>query len=360
MNKFKVVIIIVSCIVASLLADVLFGNTLSAKLSTVRLFNRFQIVKPNAPIVINKKEEVRVSDTADIINAVDKAKSKVSLLVYKSEGTLKVSGGAINLTSDGFFISAKAALTAAGTNKLSVLTTDGKTFPITNVFTDSATNLVLLKAEANGISVADFGKPEDLSAGQRIAFVSGSGLPHASRFTASFVSFPQNDTTGQVFDSDRPSQSFGVQGVSGIFAGQAVVNLAGEVIGIFDGVTVISASTIKPSANAFVEKKSSISRPAYGFKYRILGQTESNFLSLPQGAQVTKSYSGQPAVTQNSPASQAGLAEGDIITSVGDVKVDVSNTLEALLQKYKSGDSVEFSISRNNTSLKITIKPASL
>jgi S1-C subfamily serine protease len=235
-----------------------------------------------------------------------------------------------------------------------------KIFPVNASYSDPATNLIMLRTDATNVPVADFGKAEDLAAGQRLIFLSASPTPYATRFTASFVSFPFSDTSGQVFDSDRPAQSFGVQGVDGVFAGQAVVNLSGEVVGIFDGVTVIPSTTLKIAASYFIDKKTNLIRSSFGFRYKILGPVEAGVLGLPQGAQLTKISNTQPAVTPKSAAAVAGLLEGDVITQVGDSKIDLNNSLETLLQKYQPGEPIILNVFRNGSNISLTIKPGVL
>jgi len=67
---------------------------------------------------------------------------------------------------------------------------------------------------------------------------------------------------------------------------------------------------------------------------------------MPQGALVkTATFKG---VQQ--------LENGDIITSVDGANVSETSTLETILQKYKTGDSVKFSVMRNKQQISITEK----
>lgn len=360
MSKKKIAFIVILSVLVGLLADVFFGSSLAARLSTVRLFGKFQILKPQAPIVINTKEEVRASDSQDILNAVDKAKSKLSVVIFNQGSTVQVAGAAINVTSDGLFVTSKSAVANAKAAPISVLTNSGESFPVTQAYSDPASNLVALKTDAHGVSVADFGKSKELVSGERIAFLAGSLKPYTSRFVASFVSFLQDDTTGQIFDSDKPSRSFGVLSASNIIPGQAVINLNGEIVGIFDGSTVVSSDVLSQAVNNFATQKANLVRPAFGFHYRVVGPTESALLKLPLGAQIAKASDNLAAVNAGSPASQAGLLEGDVITSVNDTKIDPDNSLEELLAKFKPGDGLKLFVSRAGNTITLNLQAGTL
>ncbi|MDB5190648.1 MAG: hypothetical protein JWQ96_211 [Segetibacter sp.] len=59
------------------------------------------------------------------------------------------------------------------------------------------------------------------------------------------------------------------------------------------------------------------------------------------GAKVT-------AVTKESAAEKAGLKEGDVITKIGDTKIEGSEDLIAAIGKYKANDKVDVTYKRNN------------
>lgn len=61
-------------------------------------------------------------------------------------------------------------------------------------------------------------------------------------------------------------------------------------------------------------------------------------------------------VENNSPAAQAGLQAGDIITAVGGTKVDASHSLADLIGAKKPGDKVELSVTRGAQNLKLTVE----
>jgi S1-C subfamily serine protease len=71
-------------------------------------------------------------------------------------------------------------------------------------------------------------------------------------------------------------------------------------------------------------------------------------LPVKWGAYVTKVASG-------SPASNAGLKVDDIITSIGDVKMDETHNYLNVLYTYKPGDQVTATVMRNGSEITLQI-----
>jgi membrane-associated protease RseP (regulator of RpoE activity) len=64
-------------------------------------------------------------------------------------------------------------------------------------------------------------------------------------------------------------------------------------------------------------------------------------------------------VVPNSPADDAGLEAGDIITEVNGRNVTESNPLDELIQRYDPGDWVELTVNRNGRERMIEVRLAS-
>jgi len=56
-------------------------------------------------------------------------------------------------------------------------------------------------------------------------------------------------------------------------------------------------------------------------------------------------------VTKNSPANKAGLQTYDIILAVDNIKVNNDNTLIGVLQEYRTGETVNVKVLRDNETL---------
>jgi S1-C subfamily serine protease len=60
-------------------------------------------------------------------------------------------------------------------------------------------------------------------------------------------------------------------------------------------------------------------------------------------------------VSQGSPASAAGLQQGDIIFKIGDVTLDETHSYINALFTFKPGDQVALGVMRNNEEVNLTI-----
>ena len=110
-----------------------------------------------------------------------------------------------------------------------------------------------------------------------------------------------------------------IQGAASI--GMPLVNLEGEIVGIFIGNGVIMSDTLEKGVKSILEKldrgeslNDSSSSPWHGISYQIITETYSEALNLPRhGVLVTR-------VIDKSPAAKAGLKANDVIIGIDDRK----------------------------------------
>jgi S1-C subfamily serine protease len=61
-------------------------------------------------------------------------------------------------------------------------------------------------------------------------------------------------------------------------------------------------------------------------------------------------------VAENSPASQAGLQEGDIVTRIGDVALDETHSYINTLFTFKPGDQITLEVVRGNENMQVQVR----
>ncbi len=342
----KRVVIVLVAVLISLLANVFFGRWLSAKISTLPVLNRVKILSPQAPIVINNQQVVRTSDSTDQIQAENSVKSKLSAVAWvDGNNKMTFAGSAVNLTSDGLFVTGAGTFTATG-QKYYVILSDGTTAAITSTTPDSTLGLIFFKAGTVSISPVDLGNSGDLLPGEKLLFVQNSLQSYMPRFAAGFVSQAQADSFGLVFDSDQPSRAFGVEGDSQLVFGQAAVNLSGQVVGVWNGHNFISSDVLNNDISLYLNNSQNIIHPIFGFTYSMISKTQSALSNSPQGAEVLN--------VKNKTA--GGLQQSDVIVSVDGNALSESNQLEPLLERYKTGDMAKFVVIRNGQQVNVSIK----
>jgi putative serine protease PepD len=148
----------------------------------------------------------------------------------------------------------------------------------------------------------------------------------------------QQDNLNQIFSADKPSREFGVQGLNNLLPGMAIATTDGAVAGIWDGNSIISSDVLKATQTIYFGQGGKVTRPSFGFSYQNISPVEKNISGVTEGAKVVGPIYA-PALGQ--------LRAGDIITQVNDTQVSSNNTLEELLEKINSGDSVKFTVNRS-------------
>jgi serine protease Do len=346
-GKKAIYFLIFAAVAVSLFLNALFGRFIAVKISTWPLLNRWKLISPQAPIVINTRQEVRVSDTGDVQQVINSARPKISLLVSNASGQPAVLGAAINLTADGYFVTSKSAADAQKAQNLFIKLDDGRLGRVGTTTLDSATGAVILKTDLSGVPVAGLADSKNLLAGERLVFLAPGLQDFSSVFEAGYVTKPQPEG-GEVRDADAPSRAFGVQVSPTPPAGQAVVDSSGDIAGLWDGNSVISSDVIKNLSAVFLGNKGNINRPVYGFKYKAQSAVEAKVLGAAEGARIV-------FVSPLGPAGEAGLLADDVIISWNGSDVRGNTDLEELLQQNKPGDAISLKISRGKTNLTLNL-----
>jgi len=149
-------------------------------------------------------------------------------------------------------------------------------------------------------------------------------------------------------------------------SGGPLVNIDGDVIGMNTAVASNSQNIgfsipINDLTGLIqgVEKTGQLQLPYLGVLYiPITSDVASQYnLSVSQGAYVptASQNNGQATVVSGSPASNAGVQPGDVITKVDGTAVDQKTSLTSLLDKHAVGDSVDLTINRNGKTMDINV-----
>lgn len=250
----------------------------------------------------------------------------------------------------------------SGSSALQVIMSNGKKVDAQLVGADSATDLAVLKINAANVkNVASFGNSNSIKAGQDVlAIGSPMGSEYANTVTKGIVS-AKNRTLKAGTDGTLTSVIQTDAAINSGNSGGPLINMAGQVIGINsmklsadnDGSSVegmgfaIPSNEVVSIINQLV-KKGKISRPALG-----LGMADLSNITTDQQQSVLKLPSNVTKgvvilqVADGSVASDAGLQKYDVITQLGDKKINNTSELRAALYKYKVGDKTKVTFYRD-------------
>lgn len=267
-------------------------------------------------------------------------------------------GSGVIISRDGYIVTNNHVID--GADDVYVTTNSNEEYKAKVVGTDPSTDLALIKIESGKeLTAIPFGNSDDLRVGEWVLAI-GNPFNLRSTVTAGIVS-----AKGRAAGSGQGSLQVGSFIQSDVAvnpgnSGGALVNMAGELIGIN---TMIYSSTGNYAGISFAIPTSIVHKVVgdlkeYGTVQRaVLGiagtnitsaATEKYDLKVSQGALVME-------VADRSSAKQAGLTEGDVITSLDGHSISTMSDLQEAISTHKPGDKVRMSVDRKGKVMTIDL-----
>lgn len=350
MNRKSVTFMVLSSLIIGGLGGWIFTRYIIPKISTIPFLVRYNLAPQGSPLVINRREEIRVNEGSDSIAAIQKAQPwLVSVLSGADFSRAQVQGSGVILTSDGIIAIPRSLFSnKSQTFKLGMY--DGRILNAAPLSEDPASDLVLIKADGNNLPTANLGYAKDLQLGQRMIVL----YPTLNEFhftnQISFLSTDLRSFSDKVYNSDKFAQTFKIDDLSGIPDGAAALSLDGNVQGIYEKNAVITADDMRDFLNRyFKENTPSIQRAVFGFNYEPISKTAAAAFSLPEGLLVKK-------VSAAGPAQAAGLKEGDVITKINGSAANLDNSWEDFVRQNPAAVQVQLEVSRAGQTLQLNLK----
>jgi 2-alkenal reductase len=312
-------------------------------------------------------------NNTDVETAITKSVQKVSPTVVTVVGTIPgqatffgttsdqtVSGSGVFITNQGYILTNNHVV--EGTKEVSIVLSDGSEQKATIVGTDPYSDIAVLKTDGKVPAVASLGNSDVLNPGESVIAI-GSPLGNfKNTVTVGVVS-----ATGRSIDTGNGYQIEDlIQTDAAINHGNSggpLVNLAGEVIGINTLIVrntgsgdvaeglgfAIPVNTAQAVAQQIIQK-GYFARPYLGISFQPINPDIALRYNLPAqwGVYVTRISSG-------SPASKAGIQEGDIITKIGDVTLDETHSYVNTLFTFKPGDQINLEVMRGNDKMQVQV-----
>jgi S1-C subfamily serine protease len=240
--------------------------------------------------------------------------------------------------------------------KLKVKLNDGRTFDARKIGTDPATDVALIKVDAENLPTLAFGSSDALRLGEWVLAI-GSPFDLQSTITAGIVSAKarQLDVIPDQFRLESFIQTDAA--VNPGNSGGALVNARGELVGIN---TVIKSSTGSYIGYSFAVPETIVRKVVedlkeYGFVQRaLLGITyryiDQEFVETMGEQTGIKQVGGVyvASVVEGGAASDAGLRKGDVIVSIDGVEMDAQTKLSEQIAKHRPNDKVAIIVKRGD------------
>ncbi len=326
---------------------------------------------PTETTPVTSQAQTLEVNTTDVETAITKAVQTVGPSVVTVVGTIPgqqtffgytgtstSTGSGIFISSDGYVLTNNHVI--EGAQQLQVVYADGTQHDATLVGTDQYSDLAVLKVSGSVPAVAALGNSDALNPGESVIAIGSPLGDFKNTVTVGVVSATgRSIDTGQGYSIDGLIQTDAAinQGNSG----GPLVNLAGEVIAIntliirsSDTGTVteglgfaIPINTARVVSEQLIQN-GHVSRPYLGITWQPITPRVAAIYRLPvqYGVYITD-------VAANSPASQAGLRVGDIITAIDSTTLDETHAYINTLFQYSAGDTVTLTVNRNGRQMQV-------
>ena len=294
-----------------------------------------------------------------VVTVVGTVPGQMTFRGMTSNGT--VSGSGVFISSQGYILTNNHVVSDTQ-GDLTIVLSDGTQETAKIVGADQYSDIAVLKTTGKVPAVATLGNSDVLNPGETVIAIGSPLGDFKNTVTVGVVSATgRSIDTGNGYSIDNLIQTDAAinQGNSG----GPLVNLAGEVIaintlivrssgsgtvaeGLGFAIPINTASTV---AQQLIQN-GSITHPYLGVSFQAVSPDIANAYNLPvqYGAYITD-------VAANSPASQAGLEQGDIITSLGGIALDGTHDYINVLYNFKPGDQVALVYNRNGKTLQVQV-----
>lgn len=277
---------------------------------------------------------------------------------FGQTGTSSGAGTGIIVSADGLILTNKHVV-PDGNSTFSVITNEGKEYPAKVVARDPRNDIALVKIDASGLKAASLGDSNAVQVGQQVVAIGNALGQYQNSVTSGIISGRGRPVTASDSDGSSAEQLQNLLQTDAAInpgnSGGPLVDLGGSVIGMNTAVSsqgqnlgfALPINEAKQAIASYL-KEGKIIRPYLGVRYIDITKdvAATNNLSVTSGALVYGNAA-NPAVVPDSPAAQAGLQSGDIITKIGGQPITASNTLTVLVGEHKVGDSVEITYLRD-------------
>jgi len=318
-------------------------------------------------------DQTLVLNNTDIETAITQSVQQVGPAVVTVVGTIPgqmtffgmsgdqtVSGSGFFISQDGYILTNNHVVD--NTKEVKIVLSDGSEQNASIVGTDQYSDIAVLKTSGKVPAVASLGNSDKLDPGESVIAI-GSPLGNfKNTVTVGVVS-----ATGRSIDTGNGYQIEDlIQTDAAINHGNSggpLVDLAGEVIGINTLVVrntnsgdvaeglgfAIPVNTAQAIAQQIIQK-GYFARPYMGIRFQPINPSIAARynLSAQWGVYVTE-------VTTNSPASAAGLEQGDIITKLGDITLDETHSYVNTLFNFNPGDTISLDVMRNGNDVPLQV-----
>lgn len=267
------------------------------------------------------------------------------------------SGSGVIISADGYIVTNNHVIT--GSDKIEVVLNDRRTYEAEVIGADASTDVALIKIKEKDLPFLSYGNSDAVKVGEW-ALAVGNPFNLNSTVTAGIISAKGRNNI--LNGNKRPIESF-IQTDAAVNPGNsggALVNTEGELIGINTAIAsnngsyqgysfAVPVNIVKKVVSDMVEF-GAVQRAYIGVSIQDI---DAKFASEKDLKQLTGVYVN--GLTTGGSAEEAGIREGDVITSIQDVAINSVSELQEQISRYRPGDKISVNVNRSSKNLVIPV-----
>lgn len=272
-----------------------------------------------------------------------------------------VSGSGVIISDAGYILTNNHVVD--DTSQIAVILANGTELPARIIGTDIYADLAVLQAQGDFPAIASLGNSETLKPGETVIAIGSPLGDFVNTVTVGVIS-----ATGRAIDTGNGYLMEDlIQTDAAINQGNSggpLVNLNGDVIGIntlivrgtgfgntiAEGLGFAIPINIARIVAEQILEKGYFARPYLGIRWQPITPRLARAYNLPVewGTYISQ-------VIEGGPASNGGIAEGDIITHIGEIAIDEDNTFINSLFAHEPGEEVPITVIRRGERVDLVV-----
>ena len=262
-------------------------------------------------------------------------------------------GSGVIVSPEGYIVTNNHVIAQA--ERLEVTLNDNRVFNATVIGSDEATDLALIKIDADNLHCIPFGDSDELKIGEWVLAV-GNPFGFTSTVTTGIVSAKARSVASAAHGRPMGIESY-IQTDAAVNPGNsggALVNINGELVGIntaiysetgnYVGYSFAIPTSIVTKIVTDIKQYGTVQRAILGVAYTELTPQiakEKEITVVNDGIFVEE-------VVDRSAAMEAGIKPGDVIVAINDAPIHNTAQLQGEISKYRPGDKITVKYVRDN------------
>ncbi len=309
---------------------------------------------------VESGEEMTAAEVyAQNVGATVGITTSITTNYFGYESTSAASGSGFVISSDGYILTCYHVIEDSDT--ITVTMYDDTTYEAELIGYDEDNDIAVLKIEATDLQAVVLGDSDTLNIGDSVVAIGNPLGELTFSLTSGVISaLDRSVTTSSNITMNLIQTDCAINSGN---SGGALFNMYGEVIGIVNAKYSSSGSSSEASIDNIgfaipisqvsdiitsIIETGTVETTYIGVSITDITMDAAASSGLTQGAVVA-------AVTEGSPADDAGLEVGDVITMAGDTEITESNDLVTVVKKASAGDELVLTVNRNGETIEITV-----